>query len=313
MAIIFFGTPLFAVPALEKLISSGEDVVLVVTQPDRVGGRGHRIIPPPVKNVAEREGLTVAQPGSIRSEDFINRLKTLKPEFIVVVAYGRILPKGVLQIPLRGCINVHASLLPGYRGAAPIQWAIISGDKKTGITTMLMDEGLDTGDILLQREVDIREEDKALTLSERLSLVGAELLVETLNGLRTGKLKPRPQQGEPGYAPILKKNDGLIDWSLSARMIFNRVRGLYPWPCAYTYYKKKMLKLLRVEAIEGHGQPGEVVHKGKGELIIGTPDGLVRILEVQMEGRKPMDIKAFLQGIGRDIRKGDRFGGLQDN
>jgi len=313
MAIIFFGTPLFAVPALEKLLSSGEDIALVVTQPDKAGGRGHRILPPAVKTAAERHGLTVAQPEGIRSGGVISRIEALNPEFIVVVAYGRILPADLLRIPLKGCINLHASLLPRHRGAAPIQWAIISGDKKTGVTSMLMDEGLDTGDILLQKEVEIREDDNAATLSERLSVVGAGLLVETLRGLRAGTLKPRPQSGEPSYAPVLKKEDGLIDWSLPALTIYNRVRGLYPWPCAYTYYGGKMLKLLKVEAVEGEGRPGEIVHKGKGELIVAASAGLVKIIEVQMEGRKPMDMKAFLQGAGREIRKGDRLGRLPDN
>ena len=313
MAIIFFGTPSFAVATLERLISAREDVALVVTQPDRPGGRGRRIIPPPVKTVAEREGLKVLQPEGIRSEEFISLLKEVTPEFIVVVAYGRILPADILQLPLRGCINVHASLLPKYRGAAPIQWAIINGDKKTGVTTMLMDEGLDTGDILLQRGVDIREEDNAQSLSERLSVAGAELLVETLKGLRAGTIKPQPQEGEPSYAPPLKKRDGLIDWSLPAEKIFNRIRGLYPWPCAYTYFRGKMFKLLKAEVVEGRGHPGEVIHKGKGELIVGTPEGLIRMLQIQMEGRKPMDVKAFLQGLGRDIRVGDRFGDLQGN
>ncbi|NOZ25958.1 MAG: methionyl-tRNA formyltransferase [Nitrospirae bacterium] len=313
MAIIFFGTPVFAVPALEKLISSGEDVVLVVTQPDRTGGRGHRVIPPAVKTAAEKRGLTVVQPEDIRSKDFIKRIESLTPEFIVVVAYGRILPGGILRVPLKGCINLHASLLPRHRGAAPIQWAIISGDEKTGVTTMLMDEGLDTGDILLQREVEIREDDNAATLSERLSAEGAELLVETLRGLRAGGLRPRPQEGEPSYAPVLKKEDGLIDWSLPARTIYNRVRGLYPWPCAYTFHGRKMLKILKVEAVQGKGRPGEVVRRGKDELVVAASTGLIKIKEIQVEGRKPMDIRAFLQGAGREIRVGDRFGRLQDN
>ncbi len=313
MAIIFFGTPIFAVPALEGLISSGEDVVLVVTQPDRPGGRGHRPVPPAVKSVAERHGLTVVQPEKIGSDDFRHTLESMNPEFIVVVAYGRILPAGVLRVPRNGCINLHASLLPRHRGAAPIQWAIISGDKKTGVTTMLMDEGLDTGDILLQREVEIRADDNAATLSERLAREGAELLVETLRGVRSGAVKPRPQRGEPSYAPVLTKEDGLIDWSLPALTIYNRVRGLYPWPCAYTFYRGKMLKLLKVETMEGEGRPGEVVRRSKAELAVAASAGLVKILEIQLAGGKPMDVRAFLQGAGRDIRVGDRFGSLQDN
>ncbi len=312
MAIVFFGTPSFAVPPLERLIAAGEDVALVVTRPDRVGGRGHRLMSPEVKRVAGEHGLSVVQPEDLRSREFIDSLHAIAPEFAVVAAYGGILPVDVLRIPSRGCINVHASLLPRYRGAAPVQRAIMAGDRKTGVTTMLMDEGLDTGDILLQREVEITDEDDALSLSERLSLVGAELLIETLKGLRAGEITPMPQVGEPTYAPPLRKEEGLIDWSMPARVIFNRIRGLYPWPCAYTFINGKVLKILKAEVLKGEGPPGKIVRREKGELVVATPEGLLRIIRLQMEGRRPMETKAFLQGLGRELKEGDRFG-VQDS
>ncbi len=308
MSIIFFGTPVFAVPTLRRLISSGEEIQLVVTQPDRVGGRGHKMLPPPVKIEAERNNLRVVQPESIKNGDIVELIKQIRPEFIVVVAYGKILPSEVLNAAEKGCINVHASLLPKYRGAAPIQWALINCEEITGVTTMFMNEGLDTGDVLLQKEVVIKESDNALTLSERLSEIGADLLVETLSGVRSDVVRPRPQTGEPSYAPLLKKEDGLIDWSLSARQIWCRTRGLYPWPCAYTYYRGRLLKLIKVIPLEGEATPGVVAERTKKDLIVGTGKGLIKLLEVQPEGKKAMDINAFLQGQGRDIGVGERLG-----
>lgn len=313
MSLIFFSTPSFAIPSLKKLFYMGEDITLVITQPDRVGGRGHKRILPSVKIASQEFGLRVLQPEKIKSTEFLNTIKELHSEFLIVVAYGKVIPKELLSIPERGCINLHASLLPNYRGAAPIQWSLINGEKKTGITTILMDEGLDTGDILLQREVEITEGDDAETLSQRLSIIGAELLTETLRGIRSGKLAPRPQVGKSSFARVLNKEDGLIDWILPARMVFNRVRGLYPWPCAYTYFHGKMVKLFKVKVLSGSGYPGEIVQKGKKELIVATSDGLVKILELQIEGKKRMDISAFLQGQGKDINVGDRFGELQNN
>jgi methionyl-tRNA formyltransferase len=308
MAIIFLGTPSFAVPSLEALISQGEHIDSAVTQPDRTGGRGHGIIAPPVKIAAQRWGIKVVQPEKMKSDVFLSYVKSCRPEFLVVVAYGKLLPKGLLEIPLNGCINVHASLLPKYRGAAPIQWAIINGEKRTGITTMLMDEGLDTGDILLQRDVTVRVDDTSGSLSERLSFVGADLLLETLHGLRDGSIKPVAQEGDPSYAPSLKKEDGLIDWTLTAEMIFNRVRALYPWPCAYSYLNGKLVKILEVDVLEGYGPSGEVMRKAKKEMFVGTPKGIISLRKIQIGGKKPMHIEAFLQGQGRNIRAGDRFG-----
>lgn len=228
--IIFFGTPEFAVPSLKALIERDEKILLVITQPDKPKGRGKNIQPSEVKKIALEYGLSLAQPEKIRDENFIEMLKRLNPEFAVVVAYGKILPKEILEIPKYGCINLHASLLPKYRGAAPIQWALINGEKTTGVTTMLIDEGLDTGPVLLQKEVQIEDEDNAQTLSERLSRVGAELIVETIEKMRKGEIEPKPQKGEPSYAPPLKKEDGKINWSSSARQIFNLIRGTIHGP-----------------------------------------------------------------------------------
>lgn len=308
MSLIFFGTPSFAVPTLEKLLAAGEDIAAVVTQPDRVGGRGHKSIAPPVKRLAEGTGSSVIQPDNIRTADFTAALRSMKPEFIVVVAYGKILPKAILELPEKGCINLHASLLPRHRGAAPVQWAVINGDRTSGVTTIMMDEGLDTGDILMQRPIDIAEDDTSLSLSEKLSNAGADLLLETLAGLRKGSVTPLPQSGESSYAPLLRKEDGIIDWSMSAEAISNRVRGLFPWPCAYTYYRGKMIKVLKARRLEGSGSPGEVLHKDKEALIIGTSEGLIRILELQAEGGKPMETGPFLQGVGRSIEEGEKLG-----
>ncbi len=313
MSIIFFGTPQFAIPSLERLILHQEDIALVVTQPDKFGGRGHKMIPPPVKVFAEERKIPVVQPQSIKDKDFLKKIKSISPEFIIVVAYGKILPPEILEIPQKGCINLHASLLPRHRGAAPIQWAIIKGDRETGVTTMLMDEGLDTGPILLQKKEPILMDDTTTTLSERLADRGADLLVQTVKGLRRGEIKPRAQTGKPTFAPPLKKSDGLIDWNMTAIEIFNRIRGLQPWPGAYTYLKGKVLKIKKVDIQDGLGEPGKVVYKDKSNLLIATSDGLIRILELQLEGKKTMDIKAFLQGSGKDIKVGEYLGIIQDN
>lgn len=299
--IIFFGTPEFAVPSLKALIERDEKILLVITQPDKPKGRGKNIQPSEVKKIALEYGLSLAQPEKIRDENFIEMLKRLNPEFAVVVAYGKILPKEILEIPKYGCINLHASLLPKYRGAAPIQWALINGEKTTGVTTMLIDEGLDTGPVLLQKEVQIEDEDNAQTLSERLSRVGAELIVETIEKMRKGEIEPKPQKGEPSYAPPLKKEDGKINWSSSARQIFNLIRGTYPWPCAYSFLKNERVKIIKAEVIEGVATPGIIV-KAKNELVVGTGSGLLRILLIQPEGKKVMTAKEFLSG--RKINEG---------
>ncbi len=296
MAIVFFGTPDFAVPSLKALVGSGEDVSLVVTQTDKVKGRGHKLSPPPVKVAAQREGISVLQPGNLRDELFFRELASIKPEFIIVVAYGKILPVTILGLPLRGCINVHASLLPKYRGAAPIAWAILQGDETTGVTTMLMDEGLDTGDILLRREMAIGKEETTGTLGSKLSDLGASLLIETIKGIRDGSVKPVPQAGETSYAPLLKKEDGRVDWSRSAEEIFNFVRGMQPWPGAFCHIGNERVTLLKTMPVNGEGTPGVVSGTKKDAFLIGTGRGLLSILELQPAGRKPMAASAFIHG-----------------
>ncbi len=305
MRIVFFGTPEFAIPSLKMLLQSGENVIAVVTQIDKRKGRGHILSPAPVKVFTMKEGIKIYQPINIQDFLFLKDLSDMKPDIIVVVAYGRILPLQILKLPSLGCINVHASLLPKYRGAAPIQWSIIKGEKKTGITTMLMDEGLDTGDILLQEETEIIDEDSAETLSKRLSEMGASLLIKTIEGMKKGSLKPIPQRGTPSYAPPLKKEDGRINWLKSAQEIFNFVRGTYPWPCAYCYLNRERIKITKVKVLEGSGIPRRVEKTDEGQLVIGTGNGLISIIELQPEGKRQMSVTAFLQG--RSIRKGAFF------
>ncbi|GBD39679.1 Methionyl-tRNA formyltransferase [bacterium HR37] len=301
------GTPEFAVPSLKALIESGDEVVAVVTQPDKPKGRGLEVTPPPVKILAQKYGIPVLQPQKIKTEEFLKQLEELRPDIICVVAYGKILPKDILELPRYGCINVHASLLPKYRGAAPINWAIIRGEKVTGITTMKMDEGMDTGDILLQREVPIEDEDTAETLSHKLSLTGAEVLIETLNLLKEGKLKPIPQNhSQATYAPMLKKEDGKIDWGKTAEEIKNLVRGTLPWPGAYTFLDNKILKVYKVRVVEGQGKPGEVIKSDKETLRVATGENALDILELQIEGGKRLDTATFLRG--RKIREGTILG-----
>ncbi|HWR58088.1 MAG TPA: methionyl-tRNA formyltransferase [Thermodesulfovibrionales bacterium] len=302
MSIIFFGTPEFAVPSLKALIDFGEDISLVITQTDKLKGRGHSLAAPPVKIAALETGLRVMQPTLLRDEGLARELTSLGPEFIVVVAYGKIIPARILEVPARGCINVHASLLPNYRGAAPIQWAIMKGEKRTGVTTMLMDEGLDTGPILLQNVLEIDPHETAGSLSQKLSSAGAKLLMETLKRLREGSVIPAPQTGEASYAPPLKKEDGLIDWSQSAVEICDFIRAMRPWPGAYCYVNTERVTLLDAEAMDGDGRPGMTVKVDKGKFIIATGRGLLSVREVQPAGRKPMPASAFV--IGRHLTEG---------
>jgi methionyl-tRNA formyltransferase len=304
MRIVFFGTPLFAIPSLTALIQSEEEIIAVVSQPDKRKGRNRISSPPPVKKLALERGIKILQPLNIKEPLFLDELSNLKPEIIVVVAYGKILPAQILKLPSYSCINVHASLLPKYRGAAPIQWAIINGEKKTGITTMLMDEGLDTGDILLQEETEISDDDNTETLSKRLAGIGALVLMKTIQGLKNGSIQPTPQVGSPSYAPSFKKNDGRITWSKTAVEIFNFIRGMYPWPCAYCYLNKERIKITAARVLEGSGLYGRIEKVGE-EFIVGTGDGLILIIELQPEGKKLMSAKAFLQG--RRLTKGTFF------
>jgi methionyl-tRNA formyltransferase len=305
MRVVFFGTPEFAVPALHALLDSGHEVLAVVTQVDKRSGRGMRMNPPPVKTEAQKEGLRILQPLSVRDMDFINQLRELSPSVIVVVAYGRILPPEIIHLPDSGCINIHASLLPKYRGAAPVNWAIINGEDRTGVTTMLMDEGMDTGPILLQEEVEIKREDTAGSLLERLSKIGADLLVRTLEMLQDGRLKPVPQRGTVSYAPMLKKGDGLIDWLRPADELFNFIRGMNPWPCAFSFLQGERLKILKSAPVDETGEAGVIYRVSREELLVGTGKGVLSILEIQPSGRPVMPIRAFLQG--RRLREGMRF------
>ena len=307
MRIFFFGTPEFAVPSLRKLLEEGCEVVSVVTQPDRVKGRGHLLARPPVKELALSKGIPVMQPADIKSPDFLEELAGLRPDAIAVVAYGKIIPPSLLRLPPLGCINVHASLLPHYRGAAPIQRAIINGEVKTGITTMLMDEGLDTGDILIQEETEIRQEDNAYTLSLRLSGIGASLLPKTLDGLSNHSLQPMPQTGKPSYAPPLRKDEGKIHWSFPARKIVDLVRGTYPWPGAYCYLMGERITILRANAVgqDSGSVPGRIEKAGENELHIATGKGILSMLEVKPEGRKSMPASDFARG--RHLREGMSF------
>lgn len=305
MSIVFLGTPEFAVPSLRALLNSGEDIRLVVTQTDKRKGRGHILSPPPVKIAALKAGLEVVQPVTLKDNVFIDRLTSIRPEFIAVVAYGRILTKTILEIPEQGCINVHASLLPRYRGAAPIQWAIINGEKKTGVTTMVVTEKLDTGPILLQKEEDIRDDDTAESLGRRLSELGASLLIKTLKGMRDGSVKPVEQAGETNYVPTIKKRDGLIDWTKSAPEISNLVRGMWPWPGAYCHMNDESVRILKARPVDGDNAPGVIARINNNELIIGTGHGLLSVLELQPSGKKPMPVSAFIQG--RKLREGIRI------
>ncbi len=297
LRIVFMGTPQFACPTLQMLIDRGERVVAVVTQPDRPKGRGQQTQAPPVKELAVQHGIQVLQPLKVRAPEAIEEIRALAPDLIVVVAFGQILPKALLEIPRFGCINVHASLLPRYRGAAPINWAIINGESEAGVTTMQMDVGLDTGDMLLKRSTPIAPDDDAQSLHDRLSLIGAEAMNETLDLLREGKLVPEKQDDSvSNYAPMLKKEDGRIDWRRSPREIACRISGVTPWPGAYTTLEGKLLKLFRVRTGTGSGIPGTILAADRNGLEVACAGGSVIIGELQLEGKRRLSVGDFLAG-----------------
>ncbi len=300
MHIVFMGTPEFAVPSLEALVRSGDSVVGVVTQPDRPKGRGQALAASPVKKVCQQEGLPFVQPLKMKDPAFLEALRAWQPDLIAVAAFGRILPPAILQMPPRGCINVHASLLPKHRGAGPIQWAIINGERETGITTMLMDEGMDTGAILLQERVPIQPDDTAGALSVRLAELGGRLLIETIRRLKDGTVTPRPQDhSQATLAPLLKKEDGLIDWKLPAADIANRVRGMSPWPGAYTYEKDERWVIWRATAADrpaGEAVPGTIIEANKDALLVATGKGLLAITELQPANSRRMTMPQYLAG-----------------
>jgi len=301
LRVVFMGTPTFACPALQRLIDRGEEILAVVTQPDRPKGRGQKFLPSPVKELAELHGLLVLQPLKVRAPEFIDTLLELQPDLIVVVAFGQILPKALLEIPKHGCINVHASLLPRYRGAAPINYCIINGENETGVTTMLMDVGLDTGDMLVKKVTPIDPEEDTLSLHDRLSLLGADSLDETLDLLRAGNLVSEKQDDSLScYAPMLKKEDGQIDWTAEPRVIKNLVRGMNPWPGAYTYLDGKFLKIYRVRTGPGTGIPGTVLEAGKDGIEVACAGGSVILEELQLEGKKRLPVREFLAGCRID-------------
>lgn len=299
MKIIFMGTPEFSVPVLEALVREGHEIIGVVTQPDKPKGRGKAVLMTPVKEKALEYGLPVYQPVKVREPEFIEVLKGLKPDIMVVVAFGQILPGAVLDIPPLGCVNIHASLLPKYRGAAPIQWVIIDGEKETGITTMMMDTGLDTGDMLEKTVVPIAEDETGDSLHDKLSTAGASLIISTLKKIEDGTII-RTLQTDEGtcYAKMLKKDMGNIDWTMEAAAIERLIRGLNSWPGTYTKWKGKTLKIWKAQVLEEEheGACGEVVHVTKDRLLVKTGKGTLSLLELQPEGKKRMAVDAFLRG-----------------
>jgi methionyl-tRNA formyltransferase len=301
LRVIFMGTPDFACPTLQRLIDRGEEILAVVSQPDRPKGRGQKFLPPPVKTLAERHGLPVLQPLKVRAPEFIDIMREMKPDVIVVVAFGQILPKALLEIPKHGCINVHASLLPRYRGAAPINYCIINGETETGVTTMLMDVGLDTGDMLVKKVTPIDPEEDTQSLHDRLSVLGADSLEETLDLLCAGNLLPEKQNDSLScYAPMLKKENGLVDWNANPQVIKNLVRGMNPWPGAFTYFDDKFLKIYRVRTGSGTGIPGTVLEAGNDGIEVACAGGSVILEEVQLEGKKRLPVREFLAGCRID-------------
>ena len=300
MNLIFCGTPQFAVPTLEKLVAEKFPIQLVITNPDEPRGRGHKVQPSPVKEAALRHGLPLFQPAKVKTDETREYLSQYCPDAIVIVAYGHIVPQWMIDLPSLGCINLHASLLPKYRGAAPIAWAIIRGEKETGVTTMKIDAGMDTGDMLLERHEPIRDDDTTETLGERLSVMGADLMIETLRKLERGDVTPRPQNhGLATQAPRLKKEDGLIDWSLPAEDIERRVRGLIPWPGAYTSFRGKRLHIWRAEAVAAGGlapASGTISTEGKRLAVACGQQSRLLLHEVQIEGRKRLSAREFMNG-----------------
>lgn len=297
--IIFMGTPDFAVPCLQALLEGPDDVVAVVAQPDRPAGRGNKLQSPPTIQLARTHGIPTLQAEKVRNAAFREALAAYKPDLMVVVAYGRILTEAVLKIPAHGCVNVHASLLPRYRGAAPIQWSVLRGESVTGVTTMQMDVGLDTGDMLLKREVPIPPTMTAGELHDVLAPVGAQLLLETIEGLKAGRLTPEPQAHEAHtLAPILKKEDGRIDWTRSALALSWHVRGMSPWPGAYTFVNGRRLQVLAGEPVAEQlsEAPGTVLKANAQGLLVATADGAYRILQVKPENSKAMPAGAWLHG-----------------
>jgi methionyl-tRNA formyltransferase len=311
MRLVFMGTPDFAAASLEALLRSDDSVVGIVTQPDRPKGRGQILTPSPVKLLVQREQIPLLQPLKMKDREFLHALAEWKPDLIAVAAFGRILPPAILSLPPLGCINVHGSLLPKYRGAGPIQWAIINGETETGITTMLMDEGMDTGALLLQETIPITPDDTAGTLSPRLAELGGRLLVETIARLKSGTLVPRPQDSSRAtLAPLLKKEDGAIDWALSATALANRVRGLSPWPGAYTTVAGgDRWMICRALALPGPvtKPPGVIIAVTHEAIHVATGEGVFAVMELQPANSRRMVVSQYL--AGHPIAVGLQLGG----
>lgn len=298
------GTPDFAVASLNALISSMYNVTGVVTQPDKPRGRGNTITYTPIKKVALENNIPVFQPKKVRDKEFIDLLRQLSPDLIIVVAFGQILPTEIINLPPLGCINVHASLLPKYRGAAPIQWAIINGELETGVTTMYMDEGCDTGDMLLKKSITIADSETSQTLHDRLSILGAEVLIQTLKDLEQGNIRREKQQDEQStYSPIIKKELGLIDWYKSATELERLIRGLNPWPSAYTYLDDKILKVWKAKTIKltSSEEVGTIIKITKDTFTVITGEHALEIEEVQLQGKRRMTSEDFLRGYSLKI------------
>ena len=310
MRVIFMGTPDFATETLEEIVKAGHEVVGVVTQPDKPKGRGKTMMPTPVKETALKYNLPVYQPKKVREPEFVELLRSLKPDVMVVAAFGQIITKEILEMPKYGCINVHASLLPAYRGAAPIQWAVINGDKESGVTIMQMDEGIDTGDMIEKAVVPIAEDETGGSLFDKLSHTGAKLCVKVLKDLEEGTAvgKKQPEESTTPYAKMIDKKMGEVDWKKSAKEIEQLIRGLNPWPSAYTKVHGKTLKLWKAKVLLETSQmkPGQIVKVTKDSLAVQTGQGMLEIQELQLEGKKRMDTSSFLRGYA--LAEGESLG-----
>ena len=312
LRIIFMGTAELACASLEALTRQPDfAVVAVVTQPDRPKGRDLKLQPSPVKEVALSAQLPVLQPERARNETFVQELRSLQPDLIVVAAYGQILPQAILDLPRFGCLNVHTSLLPKYRGAAPIQWAILEGEPETGVTIMKMDAGLDTGDILTQQQTPINPEDNSQILHDRLAQIGAALLVQTIRDYVAGKITPRPQPAQGAtHARKITKEDGHLDWTKPARTLWNRIRAFMPWPGAFTHLPSQprphLLKIWQAEVADQSGQPGQILHADKTGIVVACGEKALRILNLQREGGRRMTAQEFL--AGHPLKPGDKLG-----
>lgn len=310
MKIVFMGTPEFAVPSLEMLIREGHEVVAVVTQPDKPKGRGNKLCAPPVKEFALKHGLDVLQPNKIKTLEFVEQIRALGPDLLITAAYGKILSKDLLEVPALGCINVHGSLLPTYRGAAPIHWAIINGEKTTGITTMFTDVGMDTGDMLLRKELEIAPNNTVGELDDKMAILGAEVLKDTLTELKNGTLEQKPQDNTLStYAPIISKELGLIDWSKTAQQIHNLVRGTDPWPGAYTFLNENRMRIWRTSLATYKDTSlanGKIAEVGIDGILVKCADGYILIKEVQFDSSKRMSVSDYIRGHRIDV--GEQLG-----